>query len=156
MSLKLFTVVGLALFIGTDSFALTNQDFWVDYHLTASVRKSEREPWTLRFNAPFGVRVGYGSGLILREVGLGADQPNCYDFSFTAKSANRLASLFQNLKVTAYHGDSFCDVADEAKGNLIASFDITVIQDATTVLQLPFLAGEEVKFELNQNWKPAD
>jgi hypothetical protein len=149
-----FVLILLSTVFVTKSQAGADSDYWVDYQVVEMVRSQPTDPWTPRYSDPFGVRLGYGGGVTLTDRTLTDPKvPNCYSFSFTPNAVNGLASLQQELEITEYHGDAFCTPSDPQKISRLALIDLTVLQNETTTLELPFIEGEEVKVELTQTWK---
>ena len=151
-----FYLALLCLIMTTPAHADTaaTQDYWVAAQIDAFVRSSESDAWKPRYSAPFGVRTGYGTGIILTDrTNTDPAVPNCYSFTFTAQSADP-QSLVEEIEVVEYRGDNFCGNLDPSKTIHLATIDLKAEQGETTHLQFPFLDGEEVRFDLKQDWKP--
>jgi hypothetical protein len=131
-------------------------EFWVDYMLHAYTRPTEKEAWDLKFQGPFGLRSGISVGYVLtyRDITDPAI-PNCYAFEFAPQAFDGLKRMTEKLVVTEYHGDFACTNSTPGVETTLETLYIDAHQGETAVLELPFLKGEKVKFELGETWKIA-
>jgi len=147
--------VAIPLFSASLVNASAAQDYWVSYQVTESVRSLPTDPWVVRYSEPFGVRTGYGSGVVQSYKTISDPaEPNCYGFSFDATSASGMDSLNEELSISRWHGDVFCTPSDPARIEVLGTIDVSVVQNQTTTLRFPFLADQEVKIELTPSWRP--
>lgn len=131
-------------------------DYWVTAQIDAFVRSSPTDSWKPRYSAPFGVRTGYGTGIILTDRTITDPKiPNCYSFTFMTKTGADEHSLGEEVEVTEYPGDNFCGLREGAQIIELAVMGITVEQGSTTTFEFPFLDGQTIRYELTQKWQLA-
>ena len=156
MILKALLPSALLLFflpcLAPGSFAM-DPSYWVTYQVDASVRTPPATTWTQWYTGPFGVNMGYGTGMIFNDPTItDPSRPNCFSFKFMPETSSGLVSIRQEISVTEFRGDSLCNPNDPNQVTTLGVIDMTVEQKQSNTFQFPYLNGRQIQVTLSQSW----